>query len=85
MTKITRNDMIVSYVFNRDSLELGGLYKFKYGNYIERKGVLTKISSTELEFYVPRKKSQYSCSLEPTTISASDFYNDTESYIEELS
>lgn len=81
---MTRNDMIVSYVFDRDCLELGGLYKFKYGGYTERQGVLTKISSTELEFYVSCKRSQYKCNLEPTTVLASDFYNDEEAYIEEL-
>lgn len=82
---MTRDDMVISHVFDMNNLKAGNCYKFKCGNSGERTGILTTITETTLTFYtINNRLTIYSCSLCPYDINANDFYNDTESYIIEL-
>lgn len=82
---MTRDDMVISHVFDVNNLKAGHCYKFKCGNSGERTGILTTITETTLTFYtVNNHLTAYSCSLCPYDINANVFYNDETSYIIEL-
>lgn len=82
---MTRDDMVISHVFNVNNLKVGNCYKFKCGNSGARTGILTNIKETTLTFNtVNNYITEHDCNLCPYDINANDFYNDTESYIIEL-
>ena len=81
---MNKNDMVISYVFDDNQLVIGGIYKVKYLDK-EYEGVLTEISANALTFYVPIKKTDKTCGLEPYYVYATDFYNDNEANIIQLS
>lgn len=81
---MTNQDMVVSYVFDINTLKIGGFYRINCGNWSETNGVLTSISPNKLVFYIPVKDTELSSHLEPREIEATNFYNDENAYIVEL-
>lgn len=75
---MTRDDMTIRYVFDAKKLNMGGCYKFKCGESGEKRGLLTHISEMILTFYTADH------GLYAYDINATDFYNDPNSYIIEL-
>ena len=83
---MTRDDMVISHVFDVTKLNIGKCYKFKCGESNEKQGILTEISEQFLTFNTVSNNffHDYKCDLCSYNINANDFYNDETSYIIEL-
>lgn len=81
---MTRDDMIISHVFDTEQLTIGKCYKFQCGNATEYMGVLTTISEDMLIFHIADAETGYESYIYPYEINAKDFYNDETAYIIEL-
>lgn len=81
---MTRDDMIISHVFDTEQLTIGKCYKFQCGNATEYMGVLIFISEDVLAFSVANIRSVYEGEMYPYEITAKDFYNDETAYVIEM-
>ena len=81
---MTRDDMIISHVFDTEQLTIGKCYKFQCGNATEYMGVLIFISEDILVFSVADMRSSCECTMNPYEINAKDFYNDETAYVVEM-
>ena len=83
---MTKDDMIISHVFDVTKLKIGKCYKFKCGESNEKQGILTEICEQSLQFSTVSANlfHDYKCSLCSYNINATDFYNDDTAYIIEL-
>ena len=81
---MTRDDMIISHVFDTEQLTIGKCYKFQCGNATEYMGVLSFISEDILVFHVADIRASFECAMCPYEISAKDFYNDETAYVVEM-
>lgn len=81
---MTRDDMLISHIFDTNRLTIGRCYKFQCGNSTEYMGVLTTINEDVLTFHIADAESDYEGYIYPYEINAKDFYNDGTAYIIEL-